>query len=86
MNAKYVEDTPEPTGEAYRYFDKHREQIQSYANKMDGATRKIPVDSDLMFPDVDPKTFRAWIYRSREKIWVMLYGSRDASKAVEVQE
>ena len=56
MNAKYVEDTPEPTGEAYRYFDKHREQIQSYANKMDGATRKIPVDSDLMFPDVDPKS------------------------------
>ena len=84
MNAKYVEDTPEPAGEAYRYFDTHREQIQSYANKMDGETRHIPVDSDLMYPDVDPKAFRSWIYRSREKIWVMLYGSRDASKAVEV--
>jgi hypothetical protein len=84
INATSAAQIPPPTGSVYKYFDSNRQRFDIFVKADINNTnpRPMPHDGDIMtFVDVDPEAFPAWLFRERERVWVLLYGSRDPRKA-----
>lgn len=67
--AKSEADAPIIAGDVQEYLWDHREALST------GAESDMPVDESGWRDKLDRAGARRWIYRNRDRVWQMLYGS-----------
>jgi hypothetical protein len=69
MHAGGAVDVPPIEGEVAKYFYDHRDKLEA------GAEAAVPIRGWLFWKELDPATAAGWVFRHRQRIWAMLYGS-----------
>ena len=77
MLATAAEEIPEPTEPVTEFFYEHREVFEAGLGILG---EEIPVSGILWWKHIDQKKFKEWLFTYRDKVWAMLYGSREAPK------
>jgi hypothetical protein len=71
-----------PDKEDNEYWDVWEEHRTDASNKrFNTFTSSIIPTEGMVIQDIDAGEFMTWLYNHRDRVWVMLYGSRDPQKA-----
>jgi hypothetical protein len=72
MHAGSAADVPQITGDVEEYFYDHRDKFGA------GAEASLPTEGWWLWENLDSGAARSWVFRHRQRIWAMLYGSMPA--------